>query len=71
MYEIEKNVPVPRGTQGGVVYPFREMQPGDSFFVPKEKAESAKRSAYLWGGRHTAKMTTRSADGGVRIWRVS
>lgn len=70
-YEIEKNVPVTQGTQGAPIYPFREMQPGDSIFVPEEKVVSARRAASAWGQRQSVKMATRMVPGGVRIWRLS
>ncbi len=78
MYEIEKNVPLSASQQGGIVYPFREMQPGDSFLVPAEKARaddkymsSPRRAALIWGKRNNVKLVTRRVDGGLRIWRVA
>lgn len=32
--KIDRNVPIPIGTRGPAAYPWDDMQPGDSFFVP-------------------------------------
>lgn len=32
-FKVDTNVPIPPG-RGAVVYPFLDMKPGDSFFVP-------------------------------------
>ena len=76
MYAIEKNVPVAASTQGGIVYPFRDMEPGDSFLVPTERAggnhmNTPRRAATQYAKRHGIKLVTRKVDGGLRIWRVA
>jgi hypothetical protein len=35
MYKIDKKVPVPKH-EYGIKYPFKKMEVGDSFFVPKD-----------------------------------
>ena len=64
-YKIEKNVPFPNLT-----YPFKQMEVGDSFFVPEEKVKSMWQS--LWNNRLKLgfSFVTRKEKGGVRVWRT-
>lgn len=73
---IDKNIPIPQS--GGRVrpslYPFAEMEIGDSVFFPDEPRGSRSKpsiaSAQL--GRYRGwKFSSRAMDGGVRIWRVA
>jgi hypothetical protein len=68
MFVIEKNIPM---TIGKKLYPFDLMEVGDSFFVPgtTPKAMTYPLAAYQKRNAST-KFTTRSVDGGVRLWRV-
>ena len=73
MYEIEKGIPMSstHGRGRPSKYPFREMEPGDSFFVagqaPRDGASSAAR---VFAHRKGQKFSTETVEGGVRIWRV-
>ena len=71
MFKIDKGIPVP--TKSGRVpkYPWREMEVGDSFFVPGMTAASA--AAGCLGAKKATGWTFRyrTVDGGARIWRVS
>lgn len=68
MFKIEKAVPIPRGN---AKYPFKEMQVGDSFFVPKDRVKNAQIAAYAWAKRNGVVLASRSVDGGLRIWRTA
>jgi hypothetical protein len=74
--KIDKGVPVPPLTQGRrMKYPFRQMEVGDSFFVPGVKTSSGF-SGCLHGVRKSTGWTftcrSRVEDGvqGVRVWRI-
>jgi hypothetical protein len=67
-YKIEKGVPIPRGTQCRV-YPFNEMQVGDSFTFEPEKYNTVRRAATYYGGDHGVKFSVSSVHN--RCWRRS
>ena len=78
--KIDKDIPMPEKGGGGVrkTYPFADMQPGDSVFLPLKKngANAALRSARKRGEIPTEWQWVRedrTEDGveGVRIWRKS
>lgn len=81
-FVIEKGVEIPKkkaGPGSESMYPFAQMEPGDSFFIPasgitqknlqRRMATAAKRtgSARIPG----SKWTTRKVEGGIRVWRVA
>lgn len=70
MYSIEKNVPLKKAIS---LYPFREMEVGDSFFVPAgEKMLRARAAAHGFSKENRPKkFATRTVEGGMRIWRVA
>jgi len=76
MYKIDKNVPIPIGPKAIRRYPLREMEIGDSFFVPDEDMPRGKNvihsaiSVYAARSKDGWKFKSRSVDGGVRVWRV-
>lgn len=71
-FEIEKDVPV----KARLIYPFKQMEEGDSFFVPfndkdpeklrQSVASSIYRTQRLHNGKFT--MKTDRAEGGIRVW---
>ena len=68
MIEIEKGIPVPaRGRKEK--YPWSRLEVEDSFFVAGAKT---KRFAAADGARkkYGFKITIRTVDGGIRVWRV-
>lgn len=77
MFKIDTDHPLPdtRKKRKHGKYPFADMVPGDSFFVPGTAAKNVGASASGWGYRRGQKFTTRTVteDGvpGVRVWRVS
>lgn len=70
MFEIEKGVAIPRGRG---MYPFRNMEVGDSFFVPGATAKNLSTCACQFSARHGHgwKFSVRTVDGGVRVWRTN
>jgi hypothetical protein len=72
--KVEKGVPVPQKESGAgrkALYPWRNMNVGDSFFVPGK-------TVYQFTGHlSSAKQATgftftqRRVDGGVRVWRIA
>ena len=66
-FEIVNNVPLPTIRSK---FPFGQMQPGDSFFVPNKAASTmyanSKRASKVYGGKFVA----RAVEGGCRVWRV-
>lgn len=79
-YKVDKNVPLPenRGRRWGTsVYPFRDMEVGDSFFVPasvEETVKVGKRIASAGTNRALRKdgiyFTVRKVEGGASDWSV-
>jgi hypothetical protein len=75
---IDKGVPIPGAHRAGgrqPKYPWREMEVGDSFFVPKPEGKDLRQlMARLASQACYYKpliFTTRGVDGGVRVWRTS
>lgn len=70
-FKIEHGIPIPRKASSGrrAKYPFADMKPGDSIFLPGKKV-NALGSILTPHRRKGLKFTTRSVDGGVRVWRV-
>lgn len=75
-YPIDKNFPIPIRQRGGgiaALYPFDEMEVGDSFLIPCTKEEAkAKRGSVLVSTKRVPLMnfTTRITTKGVRVWRT-
>lgn len=82
MYEIEKNVPVPRmsGPRSAPVFPFDKMEIGDSFKIPIKSWEKPRivqnrlsAAAARWRalpGNADFLIKTRKDGNAVRCWRV-
>jgi hypothetical protein len=69
LFKIEKGVPI-RGAAADV-YPFRDMEVGDSFLVPSGSARQARNAAYMFGARNSVKFKSRAVSGGLRVWRIA
>lgn len=70
---IETNVPMPKNESRGrpPIYPFRDMDVGDSVLVSGQTVGgSAYLSAMQHGRLNGKKFSGRTEEGGVRIWRV-
>jgi hypothetical protein len=80
MFKIEKNVPLPTTdvANGDPKYPFADMEPGDSFFIPCPDKERAAIKSRVDSSIHdhvrrrklTCKFLSRRVEGGVRVWRL-
>lgn len=64
--KVEKNVPLPSK------WPFKDMQVGDSFAVPKDISRTTVSIAALrYGRKHGMKFTVRTTtDRTLRCWRI-
>lgn len=64
--KVEKNIPMPG------VFPFSQMQPGDSFLIPGHiKRSTASVAAKRYAQKHKVKFVSRKMDNGaIRMWRV-
>ena len=68
---IESNVQSPADR---VTYPFGEMEPGDSFFLPDQRRANAARVAsirYMQNHKPEWVFKLRRVSEGWRLWRVS
>ena len=86
--EIEKNIPLPVEARGGLrkfdhYYPFEEMLPGDSFWVPSSTeytagavTKFARKSGWKFVTRGQGKDGEKNSElgkgsRGTRVWRVT
>jgi hypothetical protein len=72
--QIEKGKPMPgsRDYKGRQRYMFADMEVGDSIFIEGQTSYgSAATSAKQHGKRKGKRFTSRTEEGGVRIWRVA
>lgn len=74
-FEIEKNIPITSKRQKARIskYPFEQMEVGDSLFAEgyisgKKLVQAA--SNYVAKRGAGKKFTSRSIDGGYRVWRI-
>jgi len=67
-FKIQKNVKVPGGTSSNrIVYPFGQMNVGDSFWCERYQVRS---SAAQYGRRHGMVFSVRIDGDGFRCWRT-
>lgn len=70
--EIEDNIPIPQRKK----YPLKDMQIGQSFFIPTNKPTNSQSTICILAKRLKIKLTTRSIYNdkeqliGLRVWRV-
>lgn len=72
-FKIEKGVPVPLGRHnrgGACKYPWNEMEPGDSFFVPGRALRNFNIVAPANRRYAPKRFVARTVKGGVRVWRI-
>jgi len=76
-FPLETGVPMPQGgpDYSRYKYPWRQMQVGDSFFVPvtgnkKRKLYAMKSVIFYQHEKHPEHFEVRVVDGGVRVWRT-
>tara|TARA_R110002110_G_scaffold64634_2_gene178545 strand:- start:5248 stop:5493 length:246 start_codon:yes stop_codon:yes gene_type:complete len=77
---VEKNIPVPPLPQPKRLYPFPDMEVGDSFFCPAKvedallvvtRIRTASRAFRARHGATTKKFKIRRVAKGVRCWRTA
>lgn len=71
MLPVEKGIDVPRKYDCMRIYPFEEMQVGDSFSVEKSLWGALRSSAFKASRSLGRKFTTRVVDNRIRIWRIA
>ena len=75
MLKVDKNIPIPlpRGKRTSI-YPFKEMEVGDSFLVPSSEIEERRRiarSVYSSAHKHRpSRFVVRHTNEGIRVWKV-
>lgn len=73
--KVEKGVPLP-SSHGGPLYPWADLDVGDSFFVAG-KSSSSINTSLTWANRKApvqrfvSRTVTENGVKGVRVWRVS
>lgn len=68
---IVRDVPVPAPNDWLKRYPFEQLQPGDSFTVPVERAASMRVAQQRFSRSHPEwTFTTRIEGERCRLWRV-
>lgn len=81
MHRIQKGVPIPPkykrvGRAERAVYPFSDMEKGDSFVVRCSARDydriraNVATAANQYSNGHSGKFTTRRVKGGVGCWRI-
>jgi hypothetical protein len=70
-YVIEKNVPLVTTAGAKPIYPFLQMEIGDSFLVKDRTRPQVGAAAGSAGKISDRTFRTRTVEGGVRVWRVA
>ena len=68
--EIEKNIPIPPEKRRNV-YPYKDMDIGESFVVPSAKIQIVCNANYRAGKVSGKKFIARREGDGVRVWRTA
>lgn len=70
--QIERGIPLPTDARGGVAkYPFREMQIGESCFIPGRNREGVSGALNYARLKTGFRFVSRCQAGGVRVWRAA
>lgn len=69
-YPIEDGVPLPERSSTELTQTVAALLPGQSALVPFDQSKTAA-YAYKVRKKTGAKFSTRVADGGTRVWRLS
>lgn len=71
-FKIEKGVPLPpKRSRGKTMYPFGQMEVGDSFAIPHKKFASAYKSLQNVPDYKGWFASRKLDDGTVRFWRIA
>lgn len=74
LYAIETGIPIPEANQMSKLrkYPWFEMKPKDSFFVPNKPPSYVSNAVHkVVKTNPKLKFTCRSENGGTRCWRIA
>lgn len=66
---VEKNVPLPKHNKRNV-YPYLEMDVGDSFFIDEAKIRVVCNNNCRVAKTTGMKFIARTEGAGVRVWRI-
>ena len=66
-FKIKSNIPIP---EASLKFPFKDMEIGDSFEVPKKYRSNVGNAAYYYGIRHNKKFMIKTGKDTARIWRI-
>jgi hypothetical protein len=74
--KIEKGIKAPKSGSGGQIYPWNEMEIGDSFYI---QCDDIKRTSILTSGRlyfkynriDGVKVRSMKEGNGYRFWKIS
>jgi hypothetical protein len=70
-FVIEKNIPPPqKSAKYGLVATLCRLDIGDSVFAPTQRPQSIQTSKNNAQKKSGFLFSTRSVDGGVRVWRI-
>ena len=67
---VDKGIPLPEEKKRNV-YPYKQMDVGDSFFAPGTKITVMCNLQYRMGKKTGMKFTARKEGDGVRVWRIA
>lgn len=68
---IEKGVEIPAYRARGIKYPFEQMQPGDSFVIPKKTGAASVTVSYWKKKLPGREFTVRQiGEDSSRVWRI-
>jgi hypothetical protein len=74
MYTIEKNVPFPSKTGRPAIFPYANMEVGDSFVIAGRYDSGKVQSAYIAAKKYfgaTGHISTKRIDENhTRVWRI-
>lgn len=69
MILVETGIPIPK-QRIHTVYPFLDLEVGQSFFVPNGNPNSMRVRACLHGKALGRRFKTAKVQGGMRVWRL-
>jgi hypothetical protein len=73
--EVERGIAIPPMRRGfrrrSIHYPFVALEIGESFLVPRGADQRVVASMCLYWKKKIGRVfTTRTVDGGIRVWRI-
>lgn len=83
-YKVEKGIPIPEGVRRGrklgssnpnagrlPIYPWRQMDVGDSFWIPNGPASPRPSDLFITAKRSGISISTQIGVDGFRVWRIA